>query len=616
MSVYDPLAPVRPTPEGTHTVNGIAMTAGRDYVHDVCTDLLDRHVPLGCDIETVGVNSLSFHIKVVTFGTPDTAVALDPRDNMQLAEIRRLVEHAPALIFHNATFDIPPMHRWGMITLDEIDKVHDTIVYARMASTLKLTPKDLTACAKRHLGLELDTENSIKRAFKAAGYRNESDGWAGMDIDSPIYLRGAMMDTAVTAALAPAVWRAAFEQLTQGHPFTEFGATPAEAERLIEREQTVNRVMLKRSARGLPVDLDFLDRHRDQHAANMLAIERDLQAVGINPGNGNHLTKYLEAQGALPPDWPCTKTGQLSATAENLKTLGHPIAKQFVEHKQATKVEQYLGQVEKYAHMTGRVHPQCNVLGASATGRMSYGGGVPFQQFSAGARGIVVAEPDTSLVSIDLSSIEPIIMANAAADTPLIEAYEGGGDLYAPVVDLTGVSRPLAKVVLLAQMYGQGLDLLAANLGYVWQADQPSPRDRAGAIRDTVMGAMPAVRKYLDRLRNIGNQYGKIITVSGRVLDIPRDHKNPRKYAGYKAQNYWCQGSAYDVLAESIVELDRQGLGHVVFLAMHDELVVDGHPDEVRRVLETPPPALCRWADRTPMLRTDMADMGRHWQKV
>ena len=51
-------------------------------------------------------------------------------------------------------------------------------------------------------------------------------------------------------------------------------------------------------------------------------------------------------------------------------------------------------------------------------------------------------------------------------------------------------------------------------------------------------------------------------------------------------------------------------------MAMHDELVVDGHPDEVRAVLETPPAALSRWAERTPMLRTDMADMGHHWQKV
>ena len=85
----------------------------------------------------------------------------------------------------------------------------------------------------------------------------------------------------------------------------------------------------------------------------------------------------------------------------------------------------------------------------------------------------------------------------------------------------------------------------------------------------------------------------------------------------FKAVNYVVQGSAYDVLAHTIVEMERQGIGDHLQLAMHDEVVVDTPvAGEVRRIMETPPPFLTRWAGRIPVLRTDRADMGATWKKV
>ena len=55
---------------------------------------------------------------------------------------------------------------------------------------------------------------------------------------------------------------------------------------------------------------------------------------------------------------------------------------------------------------------------------------------------------------------------------------------------------------------------------------------------------------------------------------------------------------------------------HVV-LAMHDEVVVNTEvAAEVRQIMLTPPKFLQRWADRTPVFRTDAEDVGRAWQKV
>jgi len=37
---------------------------------------------------------------------------------------------------------------------------------------------------------------------------------------------------------------------------------------------------------------------------------------------------------------------------------------------------------------------------------------------------------------------------------------------------------------------------------------------------------------------------------------------------------------------------------------------------EVREIMLTPPPFLIQWAERTPVFRTDRADMGHAWAKV
>ena len=106
-------------------------------------------------------------------------------------------------------------------------------------------------------------------------------------------------------------------------------------------------------------------------------------------------------------------------------------------------------------------------------------------------------------------------------------------------------------------------------------------------------------------------------TISGRILSIPKAFDG-KGFAGYKAQNYFCQGSAYDVLAETIYSLHQQGISQNVVMAMHDELVIDADPqtsEQIRQLMELPPDALCRWARRTPRLRTDLEVLGERWSK-
>ena len=608
---YDRHSPIRPAFSGVQT-----QPDGRRFVADdkaalanYAGMLLAKRGPLAIDIETTGTDGADpFQVKVVTIGNRDLVLALDPRDAQQLHLVRYMTQHAPSLVLHNAAFDVPPLVHWGMLALDDIAKIHDTMVYVRMADPDSLTKKTLTAVAHRYLGLQSDTTASITDSFRAAGYKRNDDGWRYMDIDSPVYLRGALTDTAVTAQLFAPTRKAAIDRQTN-HPFGMFGITDRdEATAVVDREQIVNRVMLRRSAIGIPIDDDVLDNYRDAQAKTKDEGTATLTAAGITPGNGNHLTTFLDKIGEIPADFPRTATGKISATAENLESLTHEYARIFVGLKQMDKVAGYLESVSDMAKVDGRIHPMVGVLGASQTGRMAYSA-PPLQQFSAEARGILVAEPGKELTSIDWSSVEPILMATMAGQTSLLDAYAGGGDLYGPIVDQTGVERKTAKVVLLSTMYGSG----AKKLGMTLKSDE----DHARRIRQSILDSIPEARKFITRTKDVGDQYGLALTISGRILTVPTDPRNGQRMA-YKATNFTVQGSGYDVLADSILRCHEAGLSDAIVLAMHDELVVETDAAyDVRRIMETPPTRLSLWSpDRQPILRCDAEDMGKHWKKV
>lgn len=560
---------------------------------------------LATDIETPGLDN-SFTINCVTMAWRADgklrSVLLDPARDPRHADLVRLMYgRAARIILHNAAFDVPPLQHAGLLTPDQISRVVDTLLLARFAIPDTFVPKNLAALSSRFLGYA-DFADGMKRAFAAAGYRTIQAGFEGLDIGSPIYRFGAMADTVATLQLEPVLRQLALDW-TLDHPFSTHGATTRDAAvATLEKQERVNRVMLRISARGLAVDMDYLDRYREQVEAERQKHLAALAAVGLEGGSGKggKMVDYLDSIGELPDAWPRTPTGKLKATKELLEGLDHPLAHAQRQLAVSDKVTGYLEKVARQAAVTGRCHPQVGVLGASATGRMSYG--VPeLQQFPADARPII-GDDGQGLTSLDWSQIEPVTMANMAGDTAFLEPFEGGADLYEPIQRAAGIDRPTAKVVLLAAMYGQGIPKLARTIGHT--------EESAAQIRRQMFAAMPRCGKWMSRVVDIAAQHRRIITAGGRILSVDPGFE-------YKAVNYCIQGSAYDVLAHTIVTLDERGLADHLHLAMHDEVVVDSEiAFEAERIMRTPPPFLEAWAGRTPVLRTDRADMGHSWLKV
>jgi DNA polymerase I len=591
-------------------VAGATLHTGRDAT-DAVVDLLHSQPPgsvrLACDIETPGLNTFTINCITAAWCVDGMthAVLLEPD---AAAQVATLFDMASTVCWHNGAFDIPILWHAGLITAEGIAKSTDTLVLARLAEPDQYVGKSLAACAQRHLGLA-ELAGGMGIAFKAAGYKTNQAGYEGMSISSPIYRLGAMVDTVVTLALEPVLRERARRWLTD-HPFVSFGANDdAAADAMIATQETVNRVMLRRSAVGLAVDREYLAHYSEQVDTARQQAETLLAQHGLAGGAGKAaaLVRYLEQRGELPQPWPRTPSkGEPRATKADLDSLDHPLAQAQRLLAESDKVLGYLEKVQRQAEVTGRCHPQCNILGASQTGRASYA--IPeLHQFSEAARPIIT-DDGQGLTSIDWSQIEPVTMALMARDTEFLLPFENGADLYEPLMRATGQPRKTAKVVLLAGMYGQGTDKLARTIGHT--------RESAAQIRRQMMLAMPECAKWMNKVQTVAAQHKKVITAGGRILPVPLDPRDGSVMT-YVSVNHVVQGSAYDVLAHTICAMEADGIGDHIQLHMHDEVVIDTEvASHVQQIMETAPEFLNRYAGRSVRLRTDRNDMGSAWAKV
>ena len=476
------------------------------------------------DLETAGLDELAFKVKVMIISTDRHACVLDSRSPIHRKACFDALRTARRLIFHNASFDVPPLVTSGLMHLDDIDKVFDTLVCARMALTGFAARRGLGDLEKRYLrgSLRSETKDRFGDWAKVNGL-SKSKAFAVAGYDHPVYQMYAGWDGILTSMVLPHVLADARKQLID-HPFGRYGADAQTADYLIEREQRVNRIMLRRSARGLVVDPARIDREQDQLRGQMNTLADKLAAFGVtDPSNRNQLAVVLDQAGALEEDYPRTATGKVSTAKENLDAIDHPAVRAFRGHDDRRRLFTYLEHARLVAERTdGRIHPQCNVLHAR-TGRMSYSN-PEVHQFIADARTVVERDPEHhGLVSIDWSSIEPVTVANLSGDLAPIKKFENGHKLYDVVSTAARVPYKTAKMVLLAALYGQGLRSLASRLNV--------DPDQAKALQAQVFEAMPMTRRFIGWSTAWSEEVGKTWTLSGRIIDVDRE-------VGYKGTNY------------------------------------------------------------------------------
>ena len=213
-------------------------------------------------------------------------------------------------------------------------------------------------------------------------------------------------------------------------------------------------------------------------------------------------------------------------------------------------------------------------------------------------------------VRADLGQIEPRVLAAVSGDRALARATQDD-DLYAPVAARLGVDRPVAKIAVLAAMYGQ-------------------TSGAAGQALQNMESAYPVAMRYLREAYESGRAGRSVRTYGGRLvrmwqtpagLDAEQERANSASRGRY-ARNAVVQGAAAELFKAWAATVRARGPAFEarVVLCLHDELLVQApaeHGPAVRRLLtDCLAEAAGRWApDGSVRFVADVSIVGR-WSEA
>jgi DNA polymerase-1 len=525
---------------------------------------------LAVDTETTGLRWWDGRVRLAQIGDRTTAWCFDWQ--WWAGAVRQgLSQYEGPIVFHNANFDLHFLDTMGL-PLPAWNQVHDTQV---MTSLLDGgAPSGLKPAAARRVDSRVQRgEAMLKDAFAQHGW-----GWDTVPVDFPPYWGYGGLDTILTARLAE----------------NEYPEIQAGFKDLYELERAVGMVLFNMEKRGAHIDLAYVRRKQAELQQEKEALTSFCkQTYDFGPSSPASVrAKLLELGANLTKK---TDTGDLATTSVVLKEqmmVGDSkiteVAEAVLRYRKVAKtLSSYMNKFLELADSDGHLHPNIRQMGAR-TGRMS----VATPNLQALTRGpevrdaFIPSSEDNRLLLIDYDQIEMRLLYHFCRDPQLYTAIMSG-DLHTttarmayadPTITKDDPRRQPAKSAGFAKIYGAGIETFAATAGI--------PLDEARHFMELYNEAFPGVDPFMgkvqaiarNRLRDEGAAWVK--TPAGR-----RQVADPSKI--YTAVNYLIQGTAADVLKQTIVRLDAAGLGEFMVVPVHDEVVFDVPLDqleEVRRI--------------------------------
>ena len=411
-----------------------------------------------------------------------------------------------------------------------------------------------------------------------AGDDDHGVGSGGGDAESPVrpdgYLRPEWVaDGWATNPVRAARWahvatQAAGLQRDTMHILGSDGRVAGDPEATARAESTAELLCAELAADGLPVDLAAAEalvtslvgpRPRDEAEAAQGRRRRDAEVLGhLPPGSGIDLRNPADVKSMLRRlgiDVPDTRAWRLEA----MRTV-HPAVEALLQWRKAERIATTFGHTWLATHVGDDARLRGEWSGSDgAAGRMTAGAGL--HNMPAELRPIVVAEPGHLFVRADLGQIEPRVLAAVSAD-PALRAATQDDDLYAPVAARLAVERSVAKVAVLAAMYGQ-------------------TSGTAGQALRGLEAAYPVAIAYLNAAARAGEEGREIRTYGGRLIrmgELPDegDHRAMAAARGRYARNAMVQGAAAELFKVWAVTVRARSadLGARIVLCLHDELLV------------------------------------------
>ncbi len=332
---------------------------------------------------------------------------------------------------------------------------------------------------------------------------------------------------------------------------------------------------------GLPIDRPAAERliaeaagPRTSSEAEAVGVRRDRDRLVLRhtPGLGGDLRHPAQVRELLANVGivvPNTRKWVLEPYRET-----HPVVEALLLWRKAERIATTYGYtwLDSHVGLDDRLRGGWTACDGGA-GRMTAQNGL--HNLPAALRPAVAAHPGYVFVRADLGQIEPRVLAAVSGDRRFAAATQAD-DLYAPVAAALGVERAVAKVAVLAAMYGQ----------------------RSGAAGEALKGlerAYPVAMDFLDGAYAVGLAGGSLRTFGGRLIrsgsvlaEGDASTQAARDAArGRFVRNAVIQGAAAELFKAwaATVRAAITHTGAAIVLCLHDELLVHSpveHAEEVR----------------------------------
>jgi DNA polymerase-1 len=288
-------------------------------------------------------------------------------------------------------------------------------------------------------------------------------------------------------------------------------------------------------------------------------------------------------------------------------------------------VKTYLDVLPQLVDAESRIHTTF-VQAVATTGRLSSTDpnlqNVPVRtELGREIRGCFESAPGNVLISADYSQVELRVLANIADEPVLKEIFVRGEDVHTATgsvvfgkdpSELTPMDRSKSKMINYGIVYGLSDYGLADRLNIA--------REEAKAFIDAYLERFSRVAAFMATTIEEAKERGYVTTLFGRRRQIPElraRNYQVRTLGERLAVNTVIQGTAADVMKLAMIGVHRAlgeaGLATQMILTIHDELLLEGPPEEVERVRDiVEREMVAPWGDRTPPLAVDVG-VGQTW---
>lgn len=563
------------------------------YRHEVAGDMVSIHVPqtmddldafnrwimdanargpVAVDTETTGLDIFSpgYRLRTAQFGDPDTAWVIHwERGGWFEGVARWALRHLARMLIHNAPFDWLVGDKHAGVSLESLfPRTTDTRLLAALVDPRQPQEGGIGTGLKPLSAYYVDpaapdTQGDLTAVFRSLGL-TKATGFAGIDLDHPIYNLYAGLDVIYTARLEP--------QLRA--QLAHYGVRPE----LIEYEHELARICATMQRTGMVLDEEYtrglgstLWEEQAKYGAvaaryGVESINSGAQVAEALLGMGESLTE-LTAGGAYKVDKAVLLA--LADLDRDWQPLGtrraNPLADAVMRAKRAGKWRStYVDTFLETVDASGRIHPFINSLQAR-TARMSITR--PALQTLPSSdwmiRRALLADEGHVFISCDFKAVELRVLAALANVRRMKEAILSGHDLHDYTATLvygpqfTPKHRKTCKGVGLSKVYGGGADTTARQTG--------APLDDVRYAMREYDRIYPEVKRFSNREQREARANGMVtVSATGRRLPLDRDR-------AYAVVNYQCQSAARDVLGQSLLEMDERGLLPYLRLPIHDE---------------------------------------------